>query len=144
MSDEGGEAPCFAGLLSGDDVDDHVLARLVRGMADAVVIADADGTIVFWNEAATRLFGSTASDAVGKPLEQFVPDERRAGFRDAYRRIVATGRLDDLDGVLCVPALRAGGKRIPVACTLSLVRPAAMATVSGVAAVIRDDTPRKR
>ena len=52
--DEGGEAPCFAHLL--DDapgpLDDSVLAQLVRDFADAVVIADAGGTIVFWNAAA--------------------------------------------------------------------------------------------
>ena len=55
-SDEGGEAPCFAHLLddTSDDVDDRVLAQLVRELADAVVIAGPDGTIAFWNHAATR------------------------------------------------------------------------------------------
>ena len=30
---------------------DEVLARLVRDLADAVIICDPDGTIVFWNTA---------------------------------------------------------------------------------------------
>ena len=56
LSDEGGEAPCFAHLL--DDapgrLDDTVLAQLVRDFADAVVIADPDGTIVFWKRRPRR------------------------------------------------------------------------------------------
>ena len=36
---------------------DAALAEVVRRLADAVLIADADGQIVFWNAAAERLFG---------------------------------------------------------------------------------------
>jgi len=65
--DEGGEAPCFAHLLdNAPRVTDADLARLVRELADAVVIADAEGTITFWNDAATRLFGVTTDEAVGR------------------------------------------------------------------------------
>lgn len=33
-------------------IDDALLAQLVRDLADAVVIADTDGTIIFWNRGA--------------------------------------------------------------------------------------------
>ena len=39
-------------------VTDEVLAGLVRGLADAVVIADAEGTIVFWNDGAASAYGA--------------------------------------------------------------------------------------
>lgn len=142
MGDEGGEAPCFAGLLSGGDVDDHVLARVVRDMADAVVIADADGTIVFWNEAATRLFGWPAEQALGQSLDLIIPERQRARHWEDYRRVMATGQIGDDDRPLEVPALHADGRQISVAFTVSLLHPPGMSTVSGIAAVLRDDTER--
>ena len=67
VSDEGGDAPCWAHLLDGDEVPtDEALATSVRTLADAVVVADPSGTIVSWNSAAERLFGWTAAEAVGE------------------------------------------------------------------------------
>ena len=54
--DEGGEAPCLAHLLDEPHRHtDEALAELLRQLGDAVVIADAEGVITFWNDAATRL-----------------------------------------------------------------------------------------
>jgi hypothetical protein len=44
-AEKGGEAPCFAHLLDQPQtVTDELLAELVRHLADAVVIADPEGT----------------------------------------------------------------------------------------------------
>ena len=37
--------------------------QLANVMGDGVVISDAKGEIVFWNSAAERIFGYTASEA---------------------------------------------------------------------------------
>ena len=55
------------------------LAELVRTLADAVVIADADGTITSWNDAATRLFGWTSADALGASLDLIIAQPQREG-----------------------------------------------------------------
>jgi len=39
--------------------------RLVSGMSEAIVYADADGTIRIWNAGAARLFGFSEAEAVG-------------------------------------------------------------------------------
>ncbi len=81
--EEGGEAACFAHLL--DEalvIDDDVLATLVRRLADAVVIADAEGTIVFWNDAAERVFGWSSDDAVGRSLDLIIPERQRGRHWD--------------------------------------------------------------
>jgi PAS domain S-box-containing protein len=144
-SDEGGEAPCFAHLF--DDaalsVDDHVLAQLVRNLGDAVVIADADGTIAFWNDAATRLFGWSASEAVGRPLDLIIPERLRARHWDGYGRVMATGRTRYDGQLLEVPALHRDGHTISIAFTVTLLGPAGGVRPSGIAAVIRDDTERR-
>ena len=55
----------------------------MRGLADAVVIADRAGTIRLWNDAAERLFGWSASEALGQPLTMIIPDRLRIGTRPA-------------------------------------------------------------
>jgi len=41
---------------------DSELAVLMRGLADAVLVCDAEGAIVFWNDAATRVFAAVIRD----------------------------------------------------------------------------------
>ena len=62
--------------MSDDQPSDVVLATLVRDLADAVVIADARGTITFWNGAAAELFGWSTEEAVGQTLDLIIPDAR--------------------------------------------------------------------
>jgi two-component system cell cycle sensor histidine kinase/response regulator CckA len=44
------------------------IARAMQAIDDAVIIADADNSIVFTNEAAAHAIGMTCEDAVGRPL----------------------------------------------------------------------------
>jgi diguanylate cyclase (GGDEF)-like protein/PAS domain S-box-containing protein len=46
---------------------------------DAVVSTDAEGTIVFWNEGARRIFGYTEQEAMGQPVTILMPERHRAG-----------------------------------------------------------------
>jgi PAS domain S-box-containing protein len=141
-AEEGGEAPCLAPLLDASSVDDHVLGRLVRDLADAVVIADADGTIVFWNEAATRIFGWSGQEAVGRSLDLIIPEPQRARHWAGYRTVMATGHTKYGDRLLEVPALHRDGRRLSIAFTVSLLRPPGLSAPIGIAAVVRDDTER--
>ena len=123
-------------------LNDEVLADLVRGLADAVVIADADGTIVFWNDAATRLFGWPASEAVGQSLDLIIPERLRDRHWTGYREVMATGHTSYGDRLLEVPALHADGRRLSIAFTVSLLAGPDPDHPAGIAAVLRDDTER--
>jgi PAS domain S-box-containing protein len=127
-------------------VDDSLLAQLVRDLADAVVIADAEGSIVFWNRAATSLFGWSAAETAGRSLDLIIPERLRDRHWRGYRRVMETGHTDYGNRLLEVPALHRDGHTISVAFTVTLltsnltshgnVRP------KGIAAVLRDDTAR--
>jgi PAS domain S-box-containing protein len=145
QGDEGGEAPCFAHLLddTSGTVDDRVLAQLVRDLADAVVIAGPDGTIAFWNDAATRLFGWSAVEATGRSLDLIIPERLRERHWDGYRRVMATGHTDYGERLLEVPALHQGGQTISIAFTVTLLRRPGERRPFGIVAVIRDDTARR-
>jgi len=118
------------------------LSALVHQLADAVVMADTAGTIVFWNEAAERLFGWPASEAVGQSLDLLIPERQRARHWDGYRRVMATGHTDYGDKLLEVPAVHRDGGRLSIAFTVTLLRRANERVPYGIAAVVRDDTQR--
>jgi PAS domain S-box-containing protein len=142
-ADEGGEAPCFAHLL-GEPlvVTDALLGDLVRELADAVIIADAEGTITFWNDAATSLFGWSAAEAVGRTLDLIVPERLRERHWAGYRRTMQTGEMRSRDGLLEVPALHRDDRPLSIAFTVTLLRSPTSSRPIGIAAVLRDDTER--
>jgi PAS domain S-box-containing protein len=122
-------------------LDDRTLAGLISGLADAVVVADAAGTICFWNAAAERTFGWTADEAVGASLDLIIPERQRERHWEGYRRVMATGDTKYGSDLLRVPALNADGERHSIAFTVTLLTDPDGA-VTGIAAVVRDETQR--
>jgi PAS domain S-box-containing protein len=121
---------------------DRFCRTLVYGAADAVIYADANGLIGFWNKGAERILGFSEAEALGKPLDIIIPGNLRqrhcAGFNDAMR----TGKTRYGAGdVLAVPALRRDGSRISVEFTVLPFRDGAGGMV-GIAAILRDVTRR--
>jgi PAS domain S-box-containing protein len=121
---------------------DELLAQLVIHLADAVVIADADGTITFWNDAATRLFGWTPDEAIGQTLDLIIPERLRGRHWAGYREVMSTGRTGYGTRLLEVPALHRGGDSLSIAFTVTLLHRSGEAQPFAIAAVLRDDTQR--
>ena len=115
--------------------------QLVRNMGDAVVVSDAQGAIVVWNEAATRLFGFSEEEALGQPLDLIIPDRLRGRHNEGYAKTVATGITRYGTSLLKVPALHKDGRQLSIAFTVALLT-GPQDEVQGVAAIIRDDTAR--
>jgi PAS domain S-box-containing protein len=124
------------------DVSDALLAKVMRELTDAVIIADRAGTIVFWNAAAERVFGWPASSAVGQSLDLIVPERHRNAHWEGFEKVMHTGETRYATELLRVPALHADGERRSIAFTVSLLT-ATDGTVAGIAAVVRDETVRR-
>jgi PAS domain S-box-containing protein len=117
-------------------------ARLLAGLPDAVIYADAEGVIRFWNPGATRIFGFDAAEALGQSLDIIIPDGPRARHWEGYRHTMATGQTRYGAGdLLAVPALRKDGSRISVEFTIVAFR-GADGRMTGIAALLRDVTAR--
>ena len=115
---------------------------MVNSMADAVVYADAEGLIRFWNEGAERIFGFAAAEALGRPLDIIVPERLRERHWAGYARTMRTGETRYAAGdLLAVPALRRDGARLSVEFTILPFHDEA-GRVVGIAAVMRDVTAR--
>ncbi len=51
---------------------------ILRSIREAVVMTDLAGVVTYWNEAATRMFGWSAEEMLGRPYAERYPAERRA------------------------------------------------------------------
>ncbi len=116
-------------------------AQLVAAIGDAIVIADARGAITLWNPAAQRMFGYTEAEALGQSLDLIIPERLRARHWQGYDKTMATGITRYGSELLKVPAIDKDGNAMSIAFTVALLKDAA-GTVTGIVAVIRDETVR--
>jgi PAS domain S-box-containing protein len=117
------------------------VSGLVEALGDAVVISDADGRIVTWNPAAERIFGFGEAEAMGETLDLITPERHRRRHWDGYAKTMRTGQTRYGTKLLKVPALHKDGHTLSIAFTVSLLF-GADGEVSGIVAVIRDETER--
>jgi PAS domain S-box-containing protein len=120
----------------------HAVAEGILSMSsDAIIAADREGIINFWNSGAGRLFGYSPDDAISRSLDFIIPERLRQRRWDGYRRVMETGksRYGESD-VLSVPAVRKDGTIISVEFTVVPLQNAGRMT--GMVAIMRDVTSR--
>jgi len=116
--------------------------NIVRDAADAIVYADAEGIIRFWNAGAERIFGYAAAEAVGQSLDLIIPEKLRARHWHGFRQVMQTGKSRYGAGdLLAVPAQRKDGVRISVEFTIVPMHDTS-GQMLGMAAILRDVTQR--
>lgn len=93
---------------------------------DAIITIDDKQHILHFNPAAERIFGCTAEEAIGSPLERFMPERFRGAHRLHVDRFGATGVSDRQMGKQrALYGLRANGDEFPLEASIS------QATVAG-------------
>lgn len=117
------------------------LQQLVEVIGDALVVSDASGAITLWNPAAERLFGHTQAQALGQSLDIIIPQRQQQRHWDGYHKTMATGHTRYGSDLLKVPAVHKDGHTLSIAFTVALLRDKE-GKVTGIAAVIRDETAR--
>jgi PAS domain S-box-containing protein len=74
-----------------DDID-AFCRHLVREMPDAVIYADREGRIQFWNGGAERIFGFSEAEAKGLTLDIIIPEGLRERHWQGFEATMRTGR----------------------------------------------------
>jgi PAS domain S-box-containing protein len=115
------------------------LHQLVEAIG--VIVADRNGAIALWNPAAERIFGFTETDALGRSLDLIIPERQREKHWNGYNMTMQTGQTRYATDILRVPALHKEGYRLSIAFTVALLY-SAENEVTGIAAVVRDETSR--
>ena len=116
---------------------------LIESAGDAIIVADTKGRIIFWNGAAERLFGHARDEALGQSLDLIIPERQRARHWAGYEKTMASGETKYGTQLLRVPAMHKDGRRISIAFTVTLLFDANR-KVQAIAAIVRDDTERRR
>ena len=117
------------------------LKQLVAGAGDAIMVADAQGAITLWNQAAERIFGFTEAEALGKSLDLIIPERQRGRHWDGYQKTMDTGITKYGADLLRVPALHKEGHTLSIALTVSMLF-SEDRKVTGIVAIVRDETAR--
>ena len=60
---------------------------VIEGIPDAVVFADREGAIRFWNAGAARIFGFSAEEAIGRSVLMLIPERLHGEEDDIIARI---------------------------------------------------------
>src|SRR5687768_8529130 len=96
------------------------LAVIVDSAMDAIITVDAAQNIVLFNRAAEQIFRCTRREALGGPLERFLPPRFRAAHRGHIEHFARTGvttrRMGD---VTTLWGLRADGEEFPLEASIS-------------------------
>ncbi len=118
--------------------------HIVSEAPDAIIVADPEGIIRLWNRGAAEIFGHSAEEALGQPLDLIIPEALRERHNQGYRRVMATGQTHYGRGeLLAVPGLRRDGSRVSLEFSLALLR-GDDGRLAGVAAILRDVSARRQ
>jgi two-component system CheB/CheR fusion protein len=116
-----------------------LLASIIASADDAIVSKTLDGQITSWNIGASRLFGYTAEEIVGKPITTIIPPELRAEEQEIIRRIRNGDHIEHFE----TSRVAKNGQRVDVSLTVSPIRDESGAII-GASKIARDIGPRKR
>jgi PAS domain S-box-containing protein len=117
-------------------------AGIIESAMDAIITVDERHVVIYFNKAAERMFKCSKAHAIGKPLDNFMPQR----YREAHSHHVEKfGKSQVTDRAMGhqrpLTALRADGEEFPIEASISQVE------VQGhkrFTAIVRDITQRVR
>jgi PAS domain S-box-containing protein len=123
------------------EASEEQLGAIVDSAMDAIISVDAQQRVVLFNRAAEEVFGVRRAEALGSPLDRFIPARWRQAHRSHIEQFGRTGvtsrRMGD---VTTLWALRAGGDEFPIEASISQ---AGGAGARYYTVILRDITRRK-
>ncbi len=121
---------------------ERMLRSIATSARDAVIMIDNRGDISFWNEAAFRILGYSAGEALGRNCHELLAPPRYIDqYRKQFPKFQATGEGPAVGKTQELSALRKDGIEVPVELSLSSVKIKGEWCAVGI---IRDITERKR
>jgi PAS domain S-box-containing protein len=98
------------------------LSGIVSSAMDAIITVDEDLRVVLFNEAAEKMFGCPAAEALGSPIGRFIPSRLRGAYAEHVRRFGENGGAGRAAGSLsALTARRADGTEFPIEAAISSV-----------------------
>ena len=120
----------------------RIYTAICEDSSDAILFADQSGNIQFWNRGAERIFGYSAAEAIGNPLDLIIPEKLQARHNEGYLGVMASGATKYGSDLLSVPAQHKDGNRLFSDFSIAMVKDN-NGKMLGVAAIMRDSTAQK-
>jgi PAS domain S-box-containing protein len=114
---------------------------VTQSASDAIIAADNNGRITFWNNGALSLFGYSEDEILGQPLTVLMPERYRDAHLQGIQRARLTGELRTTGKMLEVDGLRKDGTEFPVELRLATWAVGGRTFYSGI---VRDVTERRQ
>ncbi len=109
--------------------------------SDAIVSADEQGHVIFWNRGAAETFGYDESEILGQPLTRIMPEKYHRDHLNGIKEVIKKGRLKLAGKVVELSGLRKDGEVFPLEVSLAFWDSDGRRFFS---AVIRDVSERKK
>ncbi len=152
VRDERGDVTHFVGVQS--DVSgrkqaekalqesENRLSGIISSAMDAIVIVDYEQNIVLFNAMAREIFGYSADEIIGQPLERLIPTRYRPDHHGYVQSFGETGEANRyMAHQRVVMGLRADGTDFPLEASISQVEVGGQKLYT---AIVRDVTERIR
>ncbi|MDZ4368129.1 MAG: PAS domain S-box protein, partial [Afipia sp.] len=114
------------------------LVAIINGSTDAIISKDLSANIRSWNAGATRLFGYSADEVIGKPITILIPDDRLDEEPAILAEIRQGQRVEHFETV----RRRKDGSLVDLSLSISPVRNA-HGEIVGASKIARDITERR-
>jgi PAS domain S-box-containing protein len=86
---------------------------------NAIVSADSQSRIIYFNPSAERIFGYSSSEALGQPLTLLMPERFRTAHRDGFARFLSTKKGNVIGKSIELAGYRKDGIEVPLNVSLS-------------------------
>jgi PAS domain S-box-containing protein len=114
------------------------LSAIVESSSDAIISKKFDGTIISWNNAAERIFGFTAEEAIDKNISIIVPEELYEEEKNILEKIKNGQQIEHYETVRKTKE----GNKISIALTISPIKDR-KGNITGVSKIARDISDQK-
>jgi PAS domain S-box-containing protein len=115
------------------------LVALIESSDDAIIAKTLEGTITAWNPGAEKLFGYSAAEAIGKPMQFIMSPERAHEELGILARIGRGERVGPFETV----RIRKDGSTLDVSVLISPIKDSS-GTIIGASKIARDIGDRKQ
>jgi PAS domain S-box-containing protein len=109
-----------AGLSNTDNLE--VFRLVIDQGPDTVILADRQGVIQIWNNAAVDLFGYLPEEAIGRSLNIIIPEYLRHAHWESFGKAVASGHTKHGRRALKTRATHKSGQKLYVSLAFSVVK----------------------
>ena len=118
------------------------LQGIIESAMDAIITVDENQNVVLFNRAAEQMFGCSAEEAIGQPLDRFLPERFRETHGHHIHAFGQSGVTTRQMGKLgTVMGLRSNGEEFPIEAAISHI---AVDKRTFYTVVLRDITERKQ